>query len=319
MSFTTEVKKEILSNEELSFCCRKALMLGILHGSSTINLTSKGPKLVVKSYILNAIKLVSNYIKTEYEISGDIIVKDEQINKVRRYYYFEIKEKVKEIVDDFQLPPFYELNYKHPFIKKECCQGSFIAGMFVSKGSISDPRKTAYHYEISCYDENIAKIIIDILAEFEITASIIERKNSFVVYVKRSEHISNCLALMKANSGVFYFEDSRIYRDYSNMANRISNCDVANERRCLESCFAQLEAIYYLRDKGYFKTMPVRLQSIARLREMYPDSSFEELATFSDNEFGKPMTKSGIAHCMKALMEFYQSKKLQEKNKKNSN
>ena len=224
MSFTTEVKKEILSNEELSFCCKKALMLGILHGSSTINLTSKGPKLVVKSYILNAIKLVSNYIKTEYEISGDIIVKDEQINKVRRYYYFEIKEKVKEIVDDFQLPPFYELNYKHPFIKKECCQGSFIAGMFVSKGSISDPRKTAYHYEISCYDENIAKIIIDILAEFEITASIIERKNSFVVYVKRSEHISNCLALMKANSGVFYFEDSRIYRDYSNMANRISNC-----------------------------------------------------------------------------------------------
>ena len=70
MSFTTEVKKEILSNEELSFCCKKALMLGILHGSSTINLTSKGPKLVVKSYILNAIKLVSNYIKTEYEISA---------------------------------------------------------------------------------------------------------------------------------------------------------------------------------------------------------------------------------------------------------
>ena len=54
MSFTTEVKKEILSNEELSFCCKRALMLGILHGSSTINLTNKGPKLVVKSYILKS-------------------------------------------------------------------------------------------------------------------------------------------------------------------------------------------------------------------------------------------------------------------------
>lgn len=317
MSFTTEVKKEILSNEELSFCCKKALALGILHGSSTINLTSKGPKLVVKSYLLNSIKFISNFLKQQYEISGEILVKNEQIKKVRKYYYFEIKEKVEEIIKDFSLPPFYEISKKHSFIKKECCIGSFIGGMFVSKGSISDPRKTAYHFEISCYDENIAKVIIDLLEDIDIKASIIERKNSFVIYVKRSEHISNCLALMKANSGVFYFEDSRIYRDYSNMANRIANCDIANERRCLESCFAQLEAIQYLREKGYFKTMAVRLQSIAKLREMYPDSSFDELATFSDNEFGKPMTKSGIAHCMKALMDYYKSKKSNDK--KNSN
>lgn len=309
MSFTTEVKKEILSNEDLSFCCKQALILGILHGSSTIHITNKGAKLVVKSYLLNLIKFVSNFLKSNYEIIGDIIVKNEQINKVRKYYYFEISEKVDEIINDFQLPPFYEIKRQHPMLKKECCQGSFIAGMFVSKGSISDPRKTAYHFEISCYDEEIAKLLSHILLEFEISSGIVERKNSYIVYVKRSEHISNCLALMKANSGVFYFEDSRIYRDYSNMANRIANCDIANERRCLESCFAQLEAIEYIRENGFFEKMPVRLQSIAKLREIYPESSFDELATFSDNEFGKLMSKSGIAHCMKALMDYYKSVK----------
>lgn len=313
MSFTTEVKKEILSNEDLSFCCKKALVLGILHGSSTIHLTNKGAKLVVKSYLLNSIKFVSHFLKTNYEITGEIIVKNEQINKVRKYYYFEITEKVDEIVKDFELPPFYEITRKHKYLKEDCCIGSFIAGMFVSKGSISDPRKNAYHFEISCYSEEIAKMIMYMLLEFEISASLIERKNAFVVYVKRSEHISNCLALMKASSGVFYFEDSRIYRDYSNMANRIANCDIANERRCFESCYAQLDAIDYLREHGHFAKMPVRLQSIARLREMYPESSLEELATFSDNEFGKLLSKSGIAHCMKALMDYYKTVKSDDK------
>ena len=65
---------------------------------------------------------------------------------------------------------------------------------------------------------------------------------------KRSEDISSCLAIIGASSGVFYFEDQRIVRDVNNMANRMTNCDIANEIRCAKSCDEQLEAIQKIKE-----------------------------------------------------------------------
>lgn len=55
-------------------------------------------------------------------------------------------------------------------------------------------------------------------------------KTTMFVYQK-SEEISACLAYIGASSGVFYFEDSRIVRDIANMANRMTNCDIANLKK----------------------------------------------------------------------------------------
>ena len=60
--------------------------------------------------------------------------------------------------------------------------------------------------------------------------------------------------------------------------------------------------------------MPVRLQTIALLREEYPDSSLEELSYYSENIFGKRLSKSGISHCMRALMNYYHDLIRKEKN-----
>ena len=86
----------------------------------------------------------------------------------------------------------------------------------------------------------------------------------------------------------------------------MTNCDIANEIKCASNCNKQLAAIKYIRDSGKFFEMPVRLQTIALLREEYPDSSYEELSLYSDNLFGKSLSKSGITHCMRALMNYYQ-------------
>ena len=67
----------------------------------------------------------------------------------------------------------------------------------------------------------------------------------------------------------------------------------------------QLKAIKYIRKMGYFNKMPVRLQTISIMREEYPDSTLDELSAFSDNYFGKTLTKSGVSHCLRSLMQFY--------------
>lgn len=307
MSFAGEVKKEILAIDDIAACCKKALMYGILQGTSEISITSEGVKLIIKTNVLNALKVITPLLKEQYSINFEKGLRSDNASQGRRYYFVEIKDEAKQIIEDYGLMPFDEIDLDNPILKNKCCRLAFVRGMFSVKGSINDPRKNCYHFEITCKKESAALAIQTILKQKDIESNIVLKRQNYVVYVKRSEKISECLALIGASSGVFYFEDSRIYRDFANMANRIANCDIANERKCASSCQYQLDMIEKIRELGYFERMPLRLQSVARMREEYPDSSLEELASFSDNIFGKRMSKSGISHCMRDLESFYKT------------
>ena len=50
MSFANEVKKELLSLEDVATCCKKAMVLGILQGGCNIVFYNGGIKLVIKSH-----------------------------------------------------------------------------------------------------------------------------------------------------------------------------------------------------------------------------------------------------------------------------
>lgn len=313
MSFASEVKKEILNIEDMPKCCTKALIFGLLQGTSEISIALEGIKLIIKSPILNAIKVMIPYLKEEYNIQLDERLQTVKNALGRRYYYLEIKENVNQIIKDFSLMPYDEVYENNNLIKKDCCKNCFVRGMFAVKGSINDPRKQCYHLEINCKKESVALTIQNILKEKDIESKIIMKGQNYLLYVKKSEAISDTLALIGASSGVFYFEDSRIYRDYVNSANRLTNCDVANARKTAAACEEQLAMIEVIRDYGCFDKMPIRLQIIAKMREEYPDSSLEELAEFSDKMFGKTMTKSGISHCMRDLKNYYLSLKIKEK------
>ena len=67
MSFASEVKKELLNNiSSLDDCCKKAMLYGLLQGSSEIVITSSGLKVVVKSTILNVLKVMIPLLKDIY-------------------------------------------------------------------------------------------------------------------------------------------------------------------------------------------------------------------------------------------------------------
>ena len=314
MSFASEVKKELLNISSLESCCKKALLYGLLQGNSEIVITSGGFKIVVKSTILNVLKIMIPLLKELYNVNIGMSYKDEVSLRKRRFYYLEIIDHADNIISDFKLMPFTHLSRSDEIIAKQCCKSAFLRGLFIAKGSINDPRKNCYHFEISSAKDNVIRFAARLFKSKGINVSIMERRNQYVLYVKKSEDISSCLAIIGAASGVFYFEDQRIVRDVNNMANRMTNCDIANEIRCTKSCDEQLEAIEYIREKGFFDKLPTRLQTIALLREQYPDSSYDELSYYSDNLFGKKLSKSGISHCMRDLMAFYREILNKEKN-----
>ena len=309
MSFASEVKKEILSitenkKEQIAF------IYGALQGLSAIILSSNGVKLQIKSPLLNIIKKIVPILKEQFHVKAEVGFQDEFIIKnKRRYYYLEITEHALEVIDFYKLMLTSEVNMEDELIQTPSTKEAFVRGIFASKGSINDPRKECYHLEMVCKKYDVAFVVQQILGEKGIDANIIMRRDMYVVYIKKSEWISDFLAYIGASSGVFYFEDYRIYRDSANMANRMANCDIANEIKCIDNCNKQLEAIEYIKKRNMFEKMPVRLQTIAKLREEFPESSLKELSLYSENIFGKTLSKSGISHCLKDLMDFYENLK----------
>lgn len=305
MSFATEVKKELINIKNLKPCCKKALLFGILVNSSEIILSSEGKRIVLKTTIPGLFVLVKPLLKELYNIETSLSYQEEASLKKRKFYRLEITNKVQTLIDEFKLLPISDIKFNDPLIKQSCCKQAWLRGTFIAKGSINDPRKERYHFEISSTKLSVINIVLQILNKAGITAKTCERSNRYVCYVKRCEQISNTLAYLGADSGVFYFEDQRIVRDVANMANRMTNCDIANEIKCAKKCDEQLSAIKYLRENNIFEHLPIRLQTTALLREEYPDSSYEELSMYSENLFGKQLSKSGISHCFNALMKYY--------------
>ena len=230
-----------------------------------------------------------------------------------RYYFLELNN-IDEVIKDFYLLDYHVENLTTEFLSLNTLdlQNAYLRGLFISHGSVSDPRMSTYHFEITSSHEPIAVLTKEIFANNGINALVLERvhkraDNTYTIYIKKSEDISSALIALGATQGMFNFEDQRIYRDFKNMANRVTNCDIANERKCIETAKKQLAAIKFIRDNNKFQDLTVRLQSICILREMYPESSNEELAEFSSYVFGRELSKSGISHSFKSLMDFYKN------------
>src|SRR5690554_3837441 len=80
------------------------------------------------------------------------------------------------------------INYGIPsnLIERENCKKAYLRGAFLGGGSISDPEKT-YHLEFVSYSENYSKELCKLINSYELSAKIVQRKNSYVVYLKEGE------------------------------------------------------------------------------------------------------------------------------------
>ena len=91
-----------------------------------------------------------------------------------------------------------------------CCKRAYIRGAFLSSGSMSDPRK-GYHFEIVCPEEEKACQLQEMIHSFHVDAKIVQRKKSYVVYVKEGAQIVDMLAVMEANVALMNLENIRIF------------------------------------------------------------------------------------------------------------
>lgn len=305
MSFARDVKKELLSVDNM-MCCVSAQVSGIVHCLAEVGISIGGMSLTLKSPINSIIRYVIPYLKRNYQLEGELSYSIENGLKKQKYYYLKYLGVSNEIISLFHLLPLDSYSKDEEFLNNECCVSAFVRGCFIAKGSINDPKKSTYHLEIMFKKMETATLVLDILKENYIQANITNKKNQYLLYIKKAEEISKFLAFIGATESMFEFENSRILRDYHNNVNRTINCDIANGNRSMQYCNKQKEAIEYLEKHNIIPKLTSRLQDAISLRKEYPDSSLAELSELSSNVLGKEMSKSGISHCMTEIMKVYE-------------
>lgn len=301
MSFTTEIKNEICSNNysKLENMC---MLSGFLRNNAQvidgeIVILSENPKVVRKVFSL---------FKELFDINPSICQgKGNNFNK-KNYYNIFIDEKFDLILKSLMfldesgsflsVPPAY-------FLDDVDLKRAYLRGAFLAKGSINDPKKSRYHLEFLVERKDESHFILELLLFFDINAKVILREKGYMTYVKEAEKIGDFLRLVSANNAILYYEDIRIYRDHKNMTNRLNNCEQANVDKVIDTCKKQLEDIYKIKDKIGLDAVDVKLRDVIIYREKYPEASFSELSYIISSETGKKLTKSGLSHRFRKIKE----------------
>lgn len=291
MSFSQDVKNEIVQKKITRECCALAASYGIACFGRYFD--SKG--LVLHTELLG----VAQYAKRLFGICGvhgAIITKERPSGPL---YEFKVDDpqEVDKMLKLFHCEEEQVSRHIDPrLIRCGHCFSAFVASAFLCCGTMTDPSKE-YNLEFLCPRYNLAKDLEGILAEHEFTPRRTVRKGVNVIYVKASEQVADLLTFMGAGGAAMQIMDHKMFKELRNKTNRLNNCEMANIDKVVTANVAARRAIEYLQQKGDFDALPAPLRQAAQLRLDWPDLSLAQLVQKSP----EPISKSGLSHRLKKL------------------
>ncbi len=298
-SFTTEIKEELidldLSKEE-----DIAELSGFIRNNSI--------KLDKKIDIKNENMLVIKRMYTLFKKNFNILAKNyTEINKIfnkNHIYHLRIDQNLDFILKDLNIVDDNNILEKVEdyLIDDDLSKLAYLRGVFLTCGSVNDPKKSRYHLEFITSFKDEAVVIQRLLNHFDLNSRIIKRDVKFMIYIKEAEKISDFLKMIHAYKSVLYYENVRVYREQKNLTNRLNNMEQANTEKTMSSALKQLEDIdFIIRIEG-IDNLDKRTKEACEYRLKYPESSFSELSEIMKTD-GINITKSGLSHRFRKIAE----------------
>ena len=312
-----------------------AEIAGFLRASGSIRITGGSFAIVATTESAAVARhfkvLIETYFRNKVGMAiGGSLRPGSQGKKGRNTYYINIdpKEKSMQILretgmvliregDDYFSDGIYQ-----PVVRSKCCKRSYLRGMFMSCGTMSDPRK-GYHLEFVLDKEQTAMDLKRLIGSFDdLAASVTTRGENYVVYMKKAAYISDMLGIIGAGSAVLDFESIRVNKSMHGEIMRIINCDNANVDRTLMAAEEQKgwllaiaaaetgrmpEAEELMDPLSDFWTrglrqLPPQLKEAAYLRLYKPEASLTEIGELLTPPVGKAAISKRFAK-LKAMAE----------------
>lgn len=285
-SFSQEVKNELCSVKAKLPCCRRAQLYGMMVGATAfteheLRFDTENPT------------VAQQYSRLLKDIGG--FKKESDLSSLSIYDAHKMRELMTALGTSFDvsIPD-------RAVLQCEFCRWSFLRGLFLSCGTITSPGN-AYHMEFLLRSGAWAGGVADLLTELGQPPKLTERRGGlWGIYYKDSEYVVDLLGYIGANRAAFRFLDVKIYKDLRNNANRVANCEAANIGKTVAASNEQIRAIERIIDDGRAEDLPEELRQTLDLRAAFPNATLLELAAMHQ----PPITKSGVNHRLRRLLEF---------------
>lgn len=304
MSFTTTIKDEISKLE-----VTRSEYIAELSGFVRNNASIENNILYLTTENTSIAKRLLKLFKEIYDIKLNIeTTKNINLSK-KTLYLISIKNKVNFILKDLN---YYdeENNYlekPNEYLTDNIDEiKSYIRGVFLSQGSVNDPKTSRYHLELLIDKPNEAVFVQKLVNTFDMNAKLLNRDKGYMVYLKEAEKISDFLKIIQAYRAVMYYENIRIYRDNKNKTNRLNNCEQANTDKIIETALNQVKDIELLKENIGLELLDDKIKEACIYRLKYPEASLLELSKIISLETEKKITKSGLNHRFRKIKEMAQ-------------
>ncbi len=297
MSFASDCKKELCIIENKRECCLKAECYGLLLFSKCFSLR--------ESRMICENGAVARRVAEAAAVSAGVYaeVRTELRRKKTGAFTIEIpgEDSREQMIGSFgHTGTETSLHILKENLKKDCCVASFLRGVFLICGTVTDPQKE-YHLEFATPHLHLAEDLVEVLRNVkasQLSPSIAKRKNNYIVYIKESSAIEDFLTLIGAVNSAMELMQIKMYKEAYNNMNRVSNCETANLDKTYSAASKQIAAIALISDKVGLEELSPDLREAAMLRLHNPEMSLREMS----EKLG--ISRSGVNHRLRRILEF---------------
>lgn len=301
MSFTAEVKDELARVAPECSHCEKATLAALVRIEGTLFVSGLGRyRVEVATDVPSVARLVIRLLHSLYDLKTNLTVRRSVLHKTPNYL-IEVpnQPRLAESLRDMGViseEGGLELGVSGALVGKRCCAAAYLRGAFLGGGFISNP-KSDFHFEITVESEPLAQGIMQLLEDEGIGARIMQRRSSYMVYLKSGNAILEFLAFTGAHQAALRMEQERVVKSVRNDVNRMVNAEVANRQKASNAAVDQLFAIRTVLEKHGMENLPPALQDFIKLRVTYPDASLKELGEYAN----PPLSKSAVYHRVRRI------------------
>ena len=290
MSFSSDVKNELIALCTQSPCCEVAQAYGMLEFGKMFS--AGGVSLQTENAaVANHYKtLVERVCQTELTLTAP--------EKNGLYTVSASQDAVPTVLSRFGHTKEVTLRLNRANLDCDSCAASYIRGAFLACGAITNPQ-VDYHLEFSVPYYHLSHDLMTLLAEQGLLAKSVRRKGNYIVYFKESEQIEDCLTLMGAVGASLEIMNVKMVKSIRNNVNRVANCESANIDKTVAAALVQAEAVNRIETTIGIDALPEDLRELCRLRLENPDYSLRELG----NCLEPPISRSGVNHRFRRIME----------------
>jgi len=275
MLLAGEVKGELARIQPARGCCRRAELLGLLHGSG-------GRLRTLDHATARTAVLLAGSLGVRVDTSRAVAGDRGRHPGARHHLVVEVSRQ--------QLGTWRWVD------APACDRRSFLRGVLLGSGSISLGR-SGPHVEFVLRNADAAETLQGLLAAMGVRGLRTSRRGHHVVYLKGLDEIVSLLGLVGANGGVLELETQRVGADVRARVNRLINAEGANLARTVRAADRQLFAIDRLERDGSLPRLAPPLRETAAQRRRMPDADLDTLAA------ALGVSRSAVNHRLRRLVE----------------